>query len=87
MSIRKILLKMIENHFQPCACLACRKGGRIDVVLLAIKQEVKKVVGEDRSTEGENYENFNRHDLDDAYNQAKTEIRQALDKLFDEVRP
>ena len=37
---KEILLKMIENHIQPCDCLACREGGRIDQALSELKEWV-----------------------------------------------
>ena len=40
-SVKEILLRMIENHIQPCDCLACRKGGRIDQALAELGEWVK----------------------------------------------
>jgi hypothetical protein len=40
MTAKEILEKLEQNHFKPCDCLSCRKGGRIDQALRALRKMI-----------------------------------------------
>jgi len=87
--LREILKKSVGHGIDErkieCDCIWCRKGGTFDQALSAIQQWALEWVGEDKLKE-DYHPNDPENEYYEGYNQAKSEIRKAINGYGNESR-